>query len=1144
MSGRAIHQFALSVSFGDGISNGMLFTQRLLRAAGITSQIYAVDVDPALSEQVLPHTAFAPSTGADTEAPVLLVHHGIGCPVEDWLAALPAVKVLVFHNITPAHFFAADDPIQPMLAEGWAQLQRWREWLSGAIADSQTNLDVLLDYGYAPERCAVIPLLVDLQALRQRLPVAQARPLDEPFRLLFVGRLIEHKHQLGLVEMLHHLRQMSGTAVSLELVGSGTEAYISRVQARVRALGLEHAVRLRGRLSEAALAQAFAQADLYVSCSQHEGFGMPLVEAMAQQLPVVACAGEHSHVAQTLGEAGLVVNSNDPQSLAAAVASLMERPLLRRALVQAGQRALAAYEPAQLYAQLHALLRKVVPGWSQPLQPLQALQALQAEPAAAPQSAVLRIEGPFESSYSLAIVNRELGLALHAQQRAVVLHASEGPGDYTPAAAAVVAQGPTVAALHGAAQTVHQAAAVLRLMYPLRLGGANSSTVVASCYGWEESRLPAATVAEINRHAQLVTTMSDYVSAVLRSNGVRVPVVTVGLGAEHILRVKPDASTLPRALQAQPQDAFTLLHVSSCFPRKGVDLLLAAYAQAFSDGEPVQLVIKTFPNPHHRIEAELAQWRAGAPQAAPVTLINADLEDSALRALYQRAQVLVAPSRGEGFGLPLAEAMLHGVPVVTTGFGGQRQFCNEQTAWLVDYRFVQAQTHLSEGQSAWAEAEVDALAAQLRSLYVAHASGEWEAHTAARRQAAQALIQREYSWARVAQRVEGALAALDTLPAVARRPRLGCVSSWNSACGIATYSRLLLEPALGDCLIFANRNATLTAADEAQVQRCWSSGSSAGGDDLTELGDALLAAGVEQVLIQFNFAFFELHALRRLLGRLQAEGVRCWLFCHSTADVDHGGELKSLRALLPEALALERVLVHGIEDLNQLKRAGLAERGALFPHGVRYRPPVEPAEPALREQLAGCRVIASYGFLLPHKGIQALIRAFAALRDTVPDAHLLLVNARYPAPVSLVELASCEQLIAELGLEQQVTLLSEFLPDAVSLGLLELAELLVFPYQATQESSSAAVRWGLSLDKPVYCTPLPIFADVADAVAFLPGTDEEALCAGLVRALLEGDARAEARGAWLRAHDWRVVSQRLADMVAAAALPLTWADLG
>jgi glycosyltransferase involved in cell wall biosynthesis len=112
-----------------------------------------------------------------------------------------------------------------------------------------------------------------------------------------------------------------------------------------------------------------------------------------------------------------------------------------------------------------------------------------------------------------------------------------------------------------------------------------------------------------------------------------------------------------------------------------------------------------------------------------------------------------------------------------------------------------------------------------------------------------------------------------------------------------------------------------------------------------------------------------------------------------------------------------------------------------------------------------------------------------------------------------------------------VTLITDFLSDEESLAWLGMADAIVFPYQHTQESSSAAVRWGLSTGRPVFCTPLSIFEDVSDAVTFLPGTDSKSLSEGL---RLELDASPKAKQeSWLKNHGWGAVSARLNNLLRA-----------
>jgi glycosyltransferase involved in cell wall biosynthesis len=114
-------------------------------------------------------------------------------------------------------------------------------------------------------------------------------------------------------------------------------------------------------------------------------------------------------------------------------------------------------------------------------------------------------------------------------------------------------------------------------------------------------------------------------------------------------------------------------------------------------------------------------------------------------------------------------------------------------------------------------------------------------------------------------------------------------------------------------------------------------------------------------------------------------------------------------------------------------------------------------------------------------------------------------------------------------------LITDFLEDTESLAWLSLSSCIVFPYEFTQESSSAAVRWGLTTGKPVYCTPLPIFDDVRDVVGFFPGTDIAGIEEGLVSILADrSGAREELANRqqrWLDDHDWRYLSNRLANLL-------------
>ena len=753
-----------------------------------------------------------------------------------------------------------------------------------------------------------------------------------------------------------------------------------------------------------------------------------------------------------------------------------------------------------------------------------------------------QIEGPFDSTYSLALVNRELARALAARGADIGLRSMEGQGDFTPSAD-FLASDPAIAALaRRAAEADAPPDAALRFCYPPHVDNMPAAARIVHSYGWEETGFPAEYAAAFNRRLDMVTVLSTEVEKILRDNGVRIPIAVTGGGVDHLLNVVGQTPDLP-------QHAFRYLHVSSCFPRKGVDALLSAYGQAFRASDDVSLVIKTFPNPHNDVARELAALQEYDPDYPHVTLINRDCSAEELVGLYGACHAFVAPSRGEGLGLPLAEAMLFNLPVITTAWGGQRDFCDDDTAWLCDFQFARTQTHFGQTHSVWAEPDVDHLARLLREVHALP-----EAERARRTANARYRILQDFTWDRVAQRTEQAIAALAQQPLLRREPKIGWVSTWNKRCGIAAYSSFLSAGIPVDRMtILSDRLSERLGGDEAHVVRCWTLDFT---ERLDDLYDAIIARGLGVVVIQYNFGFFSLNSFGRFITRLKRAGVGVHCFFHATGDLILGTRLVKLADIAKSLALADRLYVHSVQDMNRLKKAGLVRNVVLFPQGVFAVTPdvatpgvdtpgvATPTNASARRSAAGLsgkRVIGSYGFLLPHKGLQALIQAFAHIAADDASVHLLMVNALYPIPESEQERAACVALIDQLGLRERVTLVSDFLTEQDSLAWLQLADLIVFPYQRTQESSSAAVRMGLAAGRPVVVTPLAIFDDVNDAVHHLSGTVAPAIALGL-RELLDDPERIAAQEIrtqhWLASRQWPLLSKRLLNIIDGIANPL------
>ncbi|MBT5006460.1 MAG: glycosyltransferase, partial [Halieaceae bacterium] len=665
------------------------------------------------------------------------------------------------------------------------------------------------------------------------------------------------------------------------------------------------------------------------------------------------------------------------------------------------------------------------------------------------------IEGPFDSSYSLALVNREFAQGLMACGIEVALHSKEGSGDFEPNAK-FLEQHPVVAALHGkAAEILPAHSAVLsRNLFPPDVTKMQGRINALHCWAWEESVLPQEWVADFNAHLSGMTVTSSFVRKTLLDNGVRIPVEVTGNGVDHWQRVRPDETyQVPEALKR-----FVYLHVSSCFPRKGIDILLEAYGQAFTANDEVSLLIKTFPNPHNRIHELLASARFKHPNYPHVVVVEADLSAEQLKALMECGDALVAPSRGEGFGLPLAEAMLMDIPVITTAYGGQMDFCSEKTAWCVDFEFARAYTHFALPNSVWAEPKMASLVEQLLTLKAATPESR-----SAKCEAAKVLLLEKYPWRKVARRASDAAlrwqAGCNNQGLNQPAQRLAWVSTWGTRCGIARYSENLLAHCSWPLRVFSpdiTDGAEVPVETEALQRgvclRCWRDD---GADDLLRLAAGIDDFAATAVVIQFNYGFFDFLALAKLIEQQKAQGRAVVVMLHATEDPPQIPE-RQLKGLAPALRLCDRVLVHGVADLNNLKRLGLISNTAIVPHGILDWPPARdrrarvltPVESKPIGTDVGCDSqrhrsegqrgneaagsllateakqhvvrtqtpsstdgnsagadstamleIASFGFFLPHKGLSELIEAVAILKQRGLACRLLMLNAQYPAEI-------------------------------------------------------------------------------------------------------------------------------------------------
>src|SRR5262245_28908842 len=684
----AVHQFHSGTSVGDAITNELLELRRVLRGAGLTSEIFAEFVGLGLEGEIRRLDSYC----ADPQN-LLIVHHSMGFDGFDRIRDLPDRKLLRYHNITPPHFFAHPH-LRSYAEKGRLQLRDYRRLVEFTCGDSEYNRRELVRVGF--KYTAVLPICFNTAAFCAiASDPAMQRAASGRRTLLFVGRISRNKCQVDLVRIAARCRQLDPT-VRLVLVGSWEhhDGYVDEIREEIRARNMEDAVELVGRVTPEALAGYYRCSDVFICASEHEGFGVPLLEAMASDLPIVAFRA--AAVPDTLGNAGVILDDKDPSHWAEVISGLWNADCAGRDRVLAAQRRRLADFSVE---RTGAILMQVLDTLSNSPQQLDNIRP------------TLQIQGPFETSYSLAAINRNLAEALDAEGTFdVSIHCTEGPGDYTPAASDLTDK-PHAAWLWRKSQLLGTTPdVVIRNLYPPRVSDSPGRANYLHFY-WEDSRIPAEWAETFNASLDAVLAPSTFVERVLRDSGVTVPIHLVPAGGGEPPTVAP-ASALPEWVKK----SFRFLNLGSGFPRKGIDVLLAAYFREFSDADDVCLILKTFPNIHNTVADQLAEWRARTPNPPACVHIDHDLTPAEIEALYAAANCLVYPSRSEGFGLPITEAMARGIPVITTADGGQLDFCSEATAWCIEYRLVPSRSHFGVPGAQWAEPNGDQLRAQMRAM--------------------------------------------------------------------------------------------------------------------------------------------------------------------------------------------------------------------------------------------------------------------------------------------------------------------------------------------------------------------------------------------------------------------------------------------
>jgi glycosyltransferase involved in cell wall biosynthesis len=350
-----VNQWVPAAHKGDAIGDSARRVRAMLRGLGHTSDVFALSIDDDLRDDVRPFEDPAARRGDLT-----IFHFALPSPMTEPFAALSGGRILQYHNITPASFFAPYDPeLFRLAALGRRELRSLVGRVDLALGDSEFNRRELDEMGFAPT--GVFPIAIDLERITHapRRPALERILGDGLINFLFVGRIVPNKRIEDHIRLAEVYKRYVDAYYRFIFVGryDGVPAYYAQIRALVHEYDmLADRFWFTGPVPDADLAAFYRWADVYVSLSDHEGFCVPLVEAMAADVPVLAHAA--GAVPETLGGAGMLLAPKDLEVAAELLAMLVYDRPVRDAVIAGQRRRLRDFAPARLEKELRGLLER------------------------------------------------------------------------------------------------------------------------------------------------------------------------------------------------------------------------------------------------------------------------------------------------------------------------------------------------------------------------------------------------------------------------------------------------------------------------------------------------------------------------------------------------------------------------------------------------------------------------------------------------------------------------------------------------------------------------------------------------------------------------------------------------------------------
>jgi len=350
-----IIQIVPTISYGDAVSNDVINIDNCLKKNGYDSYIYSTGIDKRLKDRVLLYKDLKKTHKDD----VIIYHKAIGSDISFQLKSFKGTKVVRYHNITPKEYLVKyNRELGKAIDYGRDGLLALSNYADYSFAVSEYNAKELEDLNY--KNINVLPILIPFEDYEKEPDKKTIEKYsDGKKNILFVGRIVPNKTQEDIIKSFYYYKKYVNKESRLILVGNdgGFENYSDLLKKLIKELELEKDVVFPGHISFAEILAFYRIADLFLCMSEHEGFGVPLVESMFFKVPILAY--NSSAIKDTMGNSGVIVNKKDYFLISELMGMILSNNELKEEIIKKQTQRLEHFKLEKVEKKLLQLIEKI-----------------------------------------------------------------------------------------------------------------------------------------------------------------------------------------------------------------------------------------------------------------------------------------------------------------------------------------------------------------------------------------------------------------------------------------------------------------------------------------------------------------------------------------------------------------------------------------------------------------------------------------------------------------------------------------------------------------------------------------------------------------------------------------------------------------